>query len=1776
VASSRFCLVEDFADQMQYLYNIGSRVYNAVASIPADISRRLFRGVLNELLGPYLKDKLQLEDLDAQFGDGVFTFRDLVLEEDMINKKLGSVKLTCRFARIDFLAVSAPYDLEVEDLRIEARGLTIVLSTSSDSDLFRSAFSSAGGSMMQSIVLPSDEGGEEGEEDERPQVEGNVYVELQENIADLLGSLKLQVSDCRVLVENKGHVFEFVMNHMSLVDTRELDTYTITADDVSFSSICAKLGIESLSLPLPPFGVGEVVRVPDAIDNWTCRVVQKSFRFHGLFASYLGLVPVGLNQSGAGEDLLVTLEKTERTSLFSFDGSENNLFILELSDDKRIWCNVTLQNETVPLSLKLTPEVYAQVMAVVESLVDTGSSDDDNDLVQGSRDHSEGTLLSDFSILYHQQKGSVIGNGPLQFASVFSDWSLLKSYGDTLLLRFAAEVPLLVIELQGPEMRAAVTVRNAKVAVASADNLLQWSLELDGGLTCVDGDVSLISVFPGALPLSLKGEVETDNSARKMRVSVDHCSPIVLRSEVSTYMGDVAKIFSGASEKQLEQQEQQQESSGRSTIKLEWKLLSLQVDSVYEVSCGDVSLMMELPSLTRVMCKASSAELRVEGVEMLSVKEVCVGLFWKSKGGSSSVAPVNDAAKLIAVPFEGMSAIWGSKSSNLKLTQSFVSSFASVARSSELHVDFRCESFVANVDQAKVDRVLVWMQQPAEGPMPWTSWAVSIGGDCVVALLHESLARHDYCWSALTMFGSVGFEQQDCNFFMVDGKRTRFFVSNPSANVPRVLLWQKLSVTEDAKNSNLDSIELTNLRTCLVVGRVSVTRSPDVRIVLRSCAISPVATHWMLAGDFFGGPAAEEEDVEEEIGREEKWLLQAENVAMLIHAGQSAHAILCLSTAGVVFSQSGRRAWQMSADLGLFKCFLSNRDTLPPSHRYLDLSQFASSNGSGYRVLASLGGVNIGLMKDESIAVNLLNFQGQVLEMRTCADSLATAIVLIKHWSTQFATQERMGSLRQRSREANVMEGSTDSLVFSDRLDRGAGTAGEPVPEKAPSLAIIKTHLLEVHLFLLEQREEYRVGSTVRVRWEYRKGVSTEYDWVAMYKTTRSRKSKNYYAESLTGGKKFSVLEFKVPNKLGSIHFRFFRGSGLDNLVAVSESFRVGPEVELTVTRVKSSLYVERVIVKNHPSYGWRPKPTDWIGLYQWNQSNKNLPYHNTFKKVGDLSSVSFAVPVEPGRFVFRYFADMGWGQNSEVARSHPFAVSASDAAQMHDLVSRSASDKQPKEHWQVSDFHVKWTFADGSDWKFEDSPRKKDEVMLQVQVPMSTLSFMSSRAKHSVQVYLTLGMIELHDRVARSNYRSLLQFPSAKRAANVPCVQVQLGKLRHLQDEERWECRVDVAPLWLNVDQDTLIFVLRCGLATHELVCAELFVQDEPDPMEQSFVLLPGETVHQQQHQEQNQAERTFETLSISAVDVEIDFRAKNRRMDTLLMNSRHGIEAMYRLLYFVSGLLSVNESRLFLDTVLLRNVKQSELAAVLSREWFPQIQRDNISSLVSGFEPVKFVFRLGEARSSKKKEKKNALFFSFLKLRKKISIGLIQAPMQSENVFSGLAEGGANLGKTIYVEAFRGLSNFLVGTGNVVKNVNRLAEGTGATGTAAVAPHHVKAHSPVDLQEGFTLAGQEIVRGFQDAFAGVFYAPLAAYNETGSASDAVVQVVRGMPGLVLKPIGSIFRASSIPLRFVAASADPTITQRAALKYKKPELETQAEEQEQAPNVKKEEDVQI
>lgn len=203
--------------------------------------------------------------------------------------------------------------------------------------------------------------------------------------------------------------------------------------------------------------------------------------------------------------------------------------------------------------------------------------------------------------------------------------------------------------------------------------------------------------------------------------------------------------------------------------------------------------------------------------------------------------------------------------------------------------------------------------------------------------------------------------------------------------------------------------------------------------------------------------------------------------------------------------------------------------------------------------------------------------------------------------------------------------------------------------------------------------------------------------------------------------------------------------------------------------------------------------------------------------------------------------------------------------------------------------------------------------------------------------------------------------FKRAKKE-NRSVVQLQMGRSKAKKDSEdhldHFDARVDIAPLWLNVDQDSLLFIIRFAFACYESVCYDVSENEEEldDPMLQSYVFVTEEDEEQENKEkafealESVYAERApslvmFDHFSVSSIEIEIDFRAKGRRMDTLFMNprkeSKNGREMMYRMLYWICGLLSVNESKMTLETILIRRCRSDILWDEVSKIWFPQVER-------------------------------------------------------------------------------------------------------------------------------------------------------------------------------------------------------------------------------------------
>lgn len=77
-----------------------------------------------------------------------------------------------------------------------------------------------------------------------PNREADVYRELQENIADLLTSLKLHLKGAKIILENAGKAIEISIQRADLFDSKEFHWYTVKPGD-KLDAICQRLGLNA-------------------------------------------------------------------------------------------------------------------------------------------------------------------------------------------------------------------------------------------------------------------------------------------------------------------------------------------------------------------------------------------------------------------------------------------------------------------------------------------------------------------------------------------------------------------------------------------------------------------------------------------------------------------------------------------------------------------------------------------------------------------------------------------------------------------------------------------------------------------------------------------------------------------------------------------------------------------------------------------------------------------------------------------------------------------------------------------------------------------------------------------------------------------------------------------------------------------------------------------------------------------------------------------------------------------------------------------------------------------------------------------------------------------------------------------------------------------------------------------------------------------------------------------------------------------------------------------
>jgi hypothetical protein len=147
------------------------------------------------------------------------------------------------------------------------------------------------------------------------------------------------------------------------------------------------------------------------------------------------------------------------------------------------------------------------------------------------------------------------------------------------------------------------------------------------------------------------------------------------------------------------------------------------------------------------------------------------------------------------------------------------------------------------------------------------------------------------------------------------------------------------------------------------------------------------------------------------------------------------------------------------------------------------------------------------MMQDAAISVNVANFLDQPITVRTHMDELAAASLLLSAWSHEALPDLTGPSPFDPVQPAAVVDVELSSPQQPEQpLDEAEGSVSST--SVAPSLSVAKMirslmqaqverhrQVLDVRLYLLEQREEYKAGSTVRLRWEFRRGDVSDYDW---------------------------------------------------------------------------------------------------------------------------------------------------------------------------------------------------------------------------------------------------------------------------------------------------------------------------------------------------------------------------------------------------------------------------------------------------------------------------------------------------------------------------------------------------------------------------------------------------------------------------------------------------------------------------------------------------------
>lgn len=372
--------------------------------------------------------------------------------------------------------------------------------------------------------------------------------------------------------------------------------------------------------------------------------------------------------------------------------------------------------------------------------------------------------------------------------------------------------------------------------------------------------------------------------------------------------------------------------------------------------------------------------------------------------------------------------------------------------------------------------------------------------------------------------------------------------------------------------------------------------------------------------------------------------------------------------------------------------------------------------------------------------------------------------------------------------------------------------------------------------------------------------------------------------------------------------------------------------------------------------------------------------------------------------------------------------------------------------------------------------------------------------------IRLSIKQLHVVDHVRASRWKSFLTRRTIKGDPGTrPMVQVRLNTYFVAregtilpEDQLESSVKLDVEPLRLHVDQDTLLFILSFLDGGFEL----------KGPSTETSLFL--------------------QRFHLSELSIRLDYKPKH-------LDFRKAVGGQYVELL---NLFHLEEAELHLPPVTLTGVSgATELVSQLLRAWLPFIRNTQVPQVMSGITPVRTMLNLSSGVTDL------------------ILLPIEQYKRKNGRVIHGLRRGTASFLHAAALEAARLGKKLAVGTQTLLEQADDLIQNDPLSNNKAKSATSKYSAPPADAAEGLLAAYNVLSGSMQNAVQTVIAIPVQVYERQGPGGAAKA-VLRAMPVAVLRSMVGASEAMGKALMGVEGTLNPDRGAEIKLKYKDEEFE--------------------